>query len=279
MPKKQYTRIAIAYDFDGTLAKGNIQENSFIPDLGISKKEFWNEVAEFAKEHEMDGILAYMYMLLSKAKATETVKIDKKSLREHGKKVKYYKGVETYFKRINAYAKSKGILIDHYIVSSGTKEMIEGTSIAKYFKYIFASSFMYDQHNVASWPALAINYTTKTQYLFRINKGITNAWDDSKINVHIPYEERPMPFKNMIYIGDGLTDVPAMKMLIYQGGIAVAVYDDKNPRSKKIAHELIDQDRASFIAKADYSEKGEAFNVVKHLVDLISSRVSLEKYK
>ncbi len=174
--------IAIVYDFDGTLAQGNIQENSFIPDLGLTKEVFWNDVKDLAKQQEMDEILAYMYMLVSKATPNNNVKINRKSFQEHGKKVKYFKGVENYFGMINTYAKSKNIKLEHYIISSGTKEMIKGTSIAKNFNQIYASSFMYDQHDVAIWPAMAINYTTKTQFLFRINKGIKDAWSNDKIN-------------------------------------------------------------------------------------------------
>ena len=155
---RKHTTIAIAYDFDGTLAKGNIQENSFIPNLGIKKALFWEEVKRISEKDEMDEILAYMFLLISKAKAHE-VRVDKESIMKHGKEVKYFAGVEEYFDRINAYAKSKEICLEHYIISSGTKEMIEGTSIAKKFEQIYASSFKYDQHNVAEWPALAVKIT------------------------------------------------------------------------------------------------------------------------
>lgn len=272
---KKYTTIAIAYDFDGTLARGNIQENSFIPNLGMSKEKFWEEVDHIAKKHEMDQILAYMYLLINKAKATDNVKIDKKSLSDHGKNVDYVDGVETYFDRINQYAKSQNIKIKHYIISSGTKEMIEGTSIAKYFEFIFASSFKYDQHNIAEWPAIAINYTTKTQYLFRINKGIKNAWDNSEINKYTPEEERPIPFKNMIYIGDGLTDVPAMKMINYQGGYSIGVY---TKGYKKNAYKLLAENRVTYVAKADYQKDSELDNIIKAIIDRISARQRVAKY-
>lgn len=275
---KKYTTVAMVYDFDGTLAKGNIQENSFIPELGMSKKDFWNEVKNLAKKNEMDEILAYMFLLIEKAKAMQ-VKHDKESFREHGKTVKYFDGVEDYFDRINEYAKSKNIKIEHYIISSGTKEMIEGTSIAKNFEYIYASSFKYDLHNVAEWPAMAINYTTKTQFLFRINKGINNSWDNAKINKFITEDERPVPFNRIIYLGDGDTDIPAMKMVNYQGGYSIAVYPPKTKGAEKKAKELIDNKRATYVAKANYSEKSDLDNLIKSIIDDISLQIKMNKWK
>lgn len=270
--------MAIVYDFDGTLAKGNIQENSFIPDLGMTKKEFWKNVKKLAEEHEMDEILAYMYLLISKAKASNNVKVDKKSIQQHGKTVKYFKGVEDYFKRIDEYAKTKGIILKHFIISSGTKEMIEGTSIAKNFEYIYASSFKYDQHDVAEWPALAINYTVKTQYLFRINKGIENAWDNSTINKYIAEDERPIPFERIVYIGDGETDIPAMKMVNYQGGYSIAVYPPNTKGAKKKIHELIEHKRATFLAKADYSINSDIDKLLKAIVDQVALKYVMQQY-
>ena len=276
MPPR-HTRVAIAYDFDGTLAKGNIQENSFIPDLGVSKKVFWKEVKEISREHEMDEVLAYMYLLLKKARASGTVLFNKDSLKAHGKNVSYFNGVEGYFKRINQYAKAQKINLEHYIISSGTKEMIEGTSIARHFKYIYASSFKYDQNGVPDCPALAINYTIKTQFLFRINKGIENAWDNSKINKFTPENNRPIPFKHMIYVGDGLTDVPAMRMVKSQGGISIGVYAPNTQHKSKVEN-LLKENRVSYVAAADYSEGKDLDNVLKAVIDQISANVSIKKY-
>ncbi len=175
--------------------------------------------------------MAYMFLLINEAKA-RGVRFDKNSLKAHGKKVNYFEGVENYFKRIDLYAREKNIRINHYIISSGTKEMIEGTTIARFFKIIYASSFKYDVNNVPEWPAIALNYTTKTQFLFRINKGIDNSWDNSKINNYIPKEERPVPFEHIIYIGDGLTDVPAMKLVKEQGGVSIGVYAPKSKQKR-----------------------------------------------
>ncbi len=276
MPRK-YTKVAIVYDFDGTLAKGNIQENSFLPAIGIPKGKFWGEVKDLARNKEMDEILAYMFLLIKKADKTKTM-IDKESIRRHGAEVVYFNGVKNFFNEINAYAKSQQVNLQHYIVSSGTKEMIEGTSIAKEFKYIYASSFMYDQHGVPEWPAVAINYTTKVQYLFRINKGIHNAWDNSKINEYTPEEDRPIPFSEMIYIGDGATDIPAMKMILYKGGHAIAVYPPSKKHAKKEATKLLKQKRASYVVMADYSKNKGLYKIVKSIISQISFRKSIAKF-
>ena len=277
MPKK-YTTVAICYDFDGTLAKGNIQETSFIPEIGMKKRKFWKEVREMVKDDEMDEVLAYMFLLIDKAKA-EDVSVTRDEITKHGEKVKFFEGVEEFFGRINEYARNKEIKLEHYIISSGTKEMIEGTTIAKEFKNIFACSFKYDRiYHAPLWPAHAINFTTKVQYLFRINKGIDNAWDDSQINQHQAESDRPIPFSRMIYIGDGETDVPAMKMVNYKGGTTIAVYG-RGRGAKKRVEETVKDGRAKYIAKADYSEGKEIDTIISAIIDQISADESIKKYQ
>jgi hypothetical protein len=267
--------IAIAYDFDGTLAPGNMQENSFIPDLGMEIKEFWGDANQIAKHNDMDEVLAYMYLMLQKAKE-KSIPIKKEAFLNYGSKIHFYTGVETFFERINQYASEKGFLVDHYIISSGNREFVEGSKIAHYFRDIFASGFMYDENGIACWPALAVNYTNKTQFLFRINKGIHNSYDNKLINKIVPESEKPIPFSNMIYLGDGETDVPAMKMVKLQGGIAIAVYNsDYNfniPGRKspiELCTEIVENKRADFMAPADYSEKSELDNLIKMCIDKI----------
>lgn len=279
MSKRRKPIIALCYDFDGTLAPGNMQENSFLPDIGIAPKDFWNEVKDLSKKNDMDEILAYMTLMLKMAKAKDH-KIDKKSFIEHGNTIKFFPGVEGWFKRINEYGRKNNIKIEHYIISSGLREMIQGCSIADRFRYVFASGFLYDVHNVAEWPALSVNYTTKTQYLFRINKGIMNSWDNTKINKYTPNEERPIPFNNIIYIGDGETDIPAMKMVKYQGGTSIAVYPGKKgkrltnneKKKRKDAKELLDNGRADYIAEANYNDGKTLDKLVKDIILMISKR-------
>lgn len=224
MSKRKPT-IAICYDFDGTLIRGNMQENSFIPDIGETKDIFWKEVKKKAKDNDMDEVLSYMKLMLKKANEKEEA-FSKESLRGQGESVNLFKGVMEWFGYIKEYVNNRAN-IEHYIISSGLDEMIKGSKIGANFKHIFASGFIYDQNGVADFPARSVNYTNKVQYLFRINKGIRNSWDNSEINKFTPEEERDIPFSQMIYIGDGDTDVPAMKMVNYKGGYSIAVFPPK----------------------------------------------------
>jgi len=204
---RKLTPFAIAYDFDGTLAPGNMQEYDFVPAIGMKSKRFWKEVSALTKKHNADNILAYMMHMLDMAQ-TAQVPVRKKDFEEFGRSVALFEGVTEWFDCINTYGKKRGFKVKHYIISSGLREMIEGTPIAKKFAAIYASAFIYDHNGVPKWSALAVNYTTKTQFLFRINKGVLNVYDNSKINEFIPKEERPVPFKHMVFIGDGETDIP-----------------------------------------------------------------------
>lgn len=275
---KKLTRMAIAYDFDGTLAPGNMQEHSFIPNLGITKEEFWKEVKAYAKEQDMDEILAYMRLMLHKAEYKHQ-RVTKDSFRKHGRDILFFPGLNDWFTRINAYGRDKEVRIEHYIISSGLREMIEGTSINKEFEYVFASGFAYDQHDVAIWPALAVNYTNKTQHLFRINRGIKNAYDNATINKVQLEEECHIPLENMIYIGDGETDVPCMSLLRSQGGTAVAVYKAQKRKTKPIAQALIYHGRADFAAPADYSEGQMLEQVVKAVIDRTAASARINSLK
>lgn len=279
---KKRTRIAIAYDFDGTLSPGNMQEHSFIPNLGIDKSEFWSHVKKQAKEHDMSEILTYMQLMLNKARE-KGVPITRKAFVNHGKVITFFDGVEEYFDKINAYAAAKNIVIDHYIISSGLRDILKGTTIHRHFKVVFASAYKFDANDVAEWPALAIDYTSKTQYLFRINKGIDNAWDNSTINKFYEEQDRPMPFSRMIYLGDGETDVPAMKMITYQGGTAVAVYNPNQKtktgrNAKKICRDLVEQHRATYIAPADYTDGSQLFRIIQLSIDRIAAEAELQRH-
>jgi hypothetical protein len=273
---------AIAYDFDGTLAPGNMQEHSFLPKLGISKEDFWDEANRIATENDMDGILSYMQLMLRKARE-KNIPIRREDFKNFGKDIRLFPGVETWFDRLNDYALSQGILLEHHIISSGLREFISGTSIARHFRNIFASGFKYDADGVAEWAALAINYTNKTQYLFRINKGIDNSHDNTLINKHIPEEDKRVPFSRVIYIGDGETDVPSMKLLKYQGGATVAVYPrettppEEAARLKQSCLDLVEQDRVDYIAPADYSPGGILEQTVRLLIDRIRINEALGK--
>ena len=268
---KKLVNMAIAYDFDGTLAPGNMQEYDFIPKLHMKSQGFWDDVTSYAREQNADKILAYMYLMLKKADSAE-VRVTKDDFRKYGEQIQLFPGVIEWFQRINEYGREKSIRLEHYIVSSGLREMVEGSSIAKEFKAIYASGFMYDHHGVACWPALAINYTTKTQYLFRINKGSLDVSDNSVINSYVPHEQRPVPFENMIFIGDGETDIPCMRLVKDQGGHSISVYDPGKRMAKKSAEQLLKEKRVTLIAPADYREGTNIDLAVKAMIDKVEAR-------
>jgi hypothetical protein len=273
----KYIPFAIAYDFDGTLAPGNMQERDFIPQIGMTKKKFWAEVSSESKKHEADNILIYMKLMLDKADKAE-VKVTKKDFMDYGSKLPFYDGVLSYFEeqkkelgwfdRINKYGKESGVDVKHFIISSGIREMVLGSKISKKFKVIFASSFCYDYYGIAKWPALALNYTSKTQFLFRINKGCLNVYDHKDINEYIPEEKRAIPFTNMIYIGDGETDIPCFRLVKDRGGHSIAVYKPHTTKNK--INKLLLEGRVNFIAPAEYKRKSKLDKIVKSLIDKVS---------
>lgn len=249
-------RVALVYDFDGTLAPRNLPEHSFLPSLGVTDVEgFWEECRREAKRHDSDQVLTYMRMLLSAAERAG-VPVTRELLRQHGARTPLFAGVSEWFDDIGAYGQSVGIEVEHFVVSSGLLEMIDGLAIRPRFRKVFASSYSYDDAGRAVWPASAINYTTKTQYLFRINKGIDNVWDNSTINLWMPKQERRVPFERMVFLGDGDTDIPSMKLVREKGGQAVAVFDPvkfAERLSQGHLERLIAEDRIDHMASADYS--------------------------
>ena len=265
--------IAIMYDFDKTLCTKDMQEYTFIPNLGIDVGDFWREANKLRNVDKMDQVLTYMYLMKQK---TEDMgyHLTKDYLYKMGEDIELFPGVTDWFLRINEYAKEKGVVIEHYIISSGVEEIIKGSKIGKAFKKVFASTFYYDDKGHAVWPKLAINYTNKTQFLMRINKGILDVADDDSVNKKMDDEDKRIPFSNMIYIGDGLTDVPCMKLTKDGGGVSIAVYTDK---SKEVATNLFNESRINYMARADYREGGKIDTIVKKNIDAMALRMQLDK--
>lgn len=248
---KQNT-IAIIYDFDGTLTPEPMQNYAILPKLGIHPNDFWQEVGEEVAQTGAENMLVYMRKLLEKADEAK-VHITKADYADLAKNIQYYKGVETWFKRINDYVmdKNSNIHIKHYIVSAGMKEVLEGVAIKDEFEAIYASEYFFDFKGIATFPKLVITDTSKTQFLFRVNKGIEDL--SQTINEHMPEAERPVPFSNIIYIGDGLTDVPSMALTRKEGGHAIAVYEEDNTQQQAVGQALLKAGRVDFVAPADYS--------------------------
>ena len=232
--------VAILYDFDKTLSTTDMQNYSFIPDLGMEPEEFWASTSKFTEEEGVERILSYMYMMIKTAKE-KGIKLTKEYLQNCGKKIKYYPGVTKWFERINAYGEEHGVIVEHYLVSSGTKEIIEGCSIFKEFKEAYGCEF-YFKDGEPVWPKLAINYTQKTQYLFRIAKGAVDATDDAGVNRK--NRNLRIPYRNIIYMGDGMTDIPSMTLVKRNGGTSIALYPEKNIDKVK---EIYEDERCNFI--------------------------------
>ena len=272
--KENQPVLAICYDFDKTLSPDNMQAQGYIQSVGRDVNEFWEQSNQLAQANDMDGNLAYMYMMVREAEGN--VIFSKKALAEYGAKVKLFPGVDSWFERMRTYGRQHGVIVEHYIISSGLKEMIEGTAIAKAgaFEKIYASSFYYNDRGVAIWPAQTINYTNKTQFLFRIEKGVLDI-NDPGVNEHFSPEDMRVPFRNMVYIGDSDTDIPCMKLVNTYGGHSIGVYDPDASKSK--VYRMMQDKRIRYFAPADYSSGSQLDSLLKAIIDKTAAYDTLEK--
>ena len=253
--------IALLYDFDRTLCTQDMQNYSFIPSLGYTPAEFWHKANTFGWENRMDGLLAYMYTMIEECRK-QGINLDREYLRRCGESIELFPGVKEWFSRINAFGEEQGVTVEHYVLSSGLTEVIEGSGIAHEFKKIYACEFFY-KDGVACWPKLDVNFTNKTQFVYRINKGVLDVSDDRRLNDSMPDDSKRVPFTNMIYFGDGLSDVPCMKMMRSYGGQAIAVYQEGNRAG---VEELLAKGRVNFIFPADYREGTALDTTVKNIL-------------
>lgn len=273
---EQRPTVALIYDFDGTLSPGNMQEYDFIPAVGKSNKEFWHDANTLAEEQDADMVLTYMAKMIREARS-KGLSLKREAFQESGRRVTLYPGVEEWFARINLYGEAHSLRILHYINSSGLKEIIEGTPIAGEFRKIYACSFLYDIDGVAYWPAVAVNYTNKTQFIFKINKGVESVFDSREVNRYIPENERAVPFKRMIYVGDGTTDIPCMRLVKNFGGHSIAVYNPAQKNARREMATLIHDNRVNYVCPADYSAGSEIDTVVRAIIDKIETDCRLER--
>ena len=253
--------VAIMYDFDRTLCTRDMQDYSFIPSLGMTEGEFWSTTNDFGRQEHMDSVLAYMYSMVRMSKEKQ-MPLKRQKLVEMGKSVEFFKGVEQWFDRMIEFGKTRGVQVEHYVISSGMKEIIEGSRISDKFKSIFACEFLYDESGAAVWPKTDVNYTNKTQFVYRINKGVLDVANDIDLNRSMPEDSKRVPFCNMIYIGDGLSDVPCMKMMKAYGGYSIAVYQQRDSK----VEELLKKDRVDFIYPADYRDGSGLDGTVKNII-------------
>lgn len=271
--KNNWPIVAICYDFDKTLSPEDMQDFGLIPKLKCGVKEFWSESNEMAERYGMDRILSYMKLIIEKA-SQQKVTVSKRDFKNLGKTIQLFPGVESWFNRINDFANSIQINLEHYIISAGLKEIIQGTSIAKYFTEIYASSFIYSEYGAPIWPCQVVNYTTKTQHLFRISKDCLDVCDENSVNEYIENEDRRIPFRNFIYIGDSETDIPAMKIVKNGGGTSIGVYNAEKANIGRVS-KLLKQDRIDFLVPSIYEENGRLDVLVKDTLTRIKSQESL----
>ena len=272
--KEKNPVLAICYDFDKTLSPDDMQAQGYIQSLGYDIDEFWRESNDMARANDMDSNLAYMYKMIQEAEGK--LVLNKESLEEYGRRVKLFQGVDTWFERIRKYGKEHQVIVEHYIISSGLKEMIEGTAIARSgaFEKIYASSFYFDEQGAAKWPAQVINYTSKTQFLFRIEKGVLDI-NDPGVNDYFPPEEMRVPFRNMVYIGDSDTDIPCMKLVNTYGGHSIGVYNPHTMDKRKVIKMMQDR-RIRYFVPADYTPGGELDRLVKEIIEKTAAYEKLE---
>ena len=270
--KEEKPVLAICYDFDKTLSPDDMQAQGYIQSVGFDVGEFWKQSNSLASSNDMDQNLAYM--LTMKQTAEGRVLFTRQKLMDYGAEVALFPGVQNWFERIRTYGENRGVIVEHYIISSGLKEMIEGTAVAGEFKKIYASSFYYNENNVAIWPAQVVNYTNKTQFLFRIEKGVLDI-NDPGVNDSFAPDEMRVPFRNMVYIGDSDTDVPCMKLVNVNGGYSIGVYN-ADTKDKTKVYKMMRENRIKYYAPADYSESKELDILLKAIIDRTAENEALE---
>ena len=262
--------VALIYDYDGTLSPGNMQEFGFIQAVGKTAEEFWRMSNSIAIGQDASNVLAYMKLMFDEAKRNG-IKLRREDFQRFGQNIQLFDGVRDWFRLVNRYGEEHGVKIEHYINSSGLKEIIEGSPIAHEFKHIFAGTFLYNENGEAEWPGISVDYTTKTQFLFKISKGIFSSRDNKQVNESIADDKKRIPFAHMIYFGDGDTDVPCMKIVGMFGGHSIAVYDPQNERKKATAAKLKRQGRVAFAVPAVYTPDAPAYRVVTAIIDKIKA--------
>ena len=268
--------VALIYDFDGTLSPGNMQEFGFIQAVGKTPEEFWRLSDNIAIGQDASNVLAYMKLMFDEAKRNG-IKLRREDFLRFGKDIELFKGVREWFGLINDYGRRHGVIVEHYINSSGLKEIIEGSPVASEFKHIFAGTFLYDSKGEAEWPGIAVDYTAKTQFLFKISKGIFSMRDNKQVNSSIAEDKKRIPFPHMIYFGDGETDVPCMKIVGMFGGNSIAVYNPDSEKKTAVARKLKRQGRVKFITPADYSAGSRTYKVVAAIIDKIKADYVLQQ--
>lgn len=267
-------KMAVLYDFDRTLSPDDMQAFTFIPSLGMRIEDFWKESDTAARLNGMDPNLSWMKLMMDKA-AQKGMPISRETLQRLGRDVKLFEGVTQWFDRVSAYGREKGVQVEHYIISSGLKEIIEGSAVAPFIRRIYASAFYYDANGTAVWPAQAVNYTNKTQYIFRIAKGTFDE-NDERVNDSFLEKNLYIPYENLVYIGDSETDIPCMSLIKNKGGISIGVYDPAVSGRQRV-YELYHDGRINYFAPADYRQEKMLDCLMRRIIDLVAAREALKE--
>ncbi len=268
--------VALIYDFDGTLSPGNMQEFGFIQAVGKTKEEFWSMSDGIAVGQDASNVLSYMKLMYDEAHKAG-IPLRRSKFKEFGKQIELFPGVKEWFTLVNNYGRERGVKVEHYINSSGLKEIIEGSPIASEFKHIYAGTFIYNDEGEAEWPGIAVDHTAKTQFLFKISKGIFSQHDTKKVNASMADDKKRIPFTHMIYFGDGETDIPCMKIVGMFGGNPIAVYDPASPKKHAAAAKMRQQGRVKFITPAVYTGDSRTFRIVASIIDKIKAEEELRE--
>ena len=272
--------IAIVYDYDQTLSPSYMQDETVFPAFGINSESFWRRCSELVRDNGYDNELAYMKVLLDTLGMDRPTNAELKSL---GQKLNFYKGIPEMFEEfrtglLNEEHVAHGITVEHYVISSGLKVLIDGSRLRPYVRAVFGCEFDVDEQDRITFPKRVISHTQKTQYLFRINKGLLDMSQD--VNDHMDAEIRPIPFPNMIYIGDGPTDVPCFTVMKKNGGQAIAVYNPDDPQRagfRKCYQLSAHADRVKHIAPADYRPNTHLRMLLEQMVEETADRIVAQR--
>ena len=260
-------KIALCYDFDGTLCSGYMQDQKLLHDCKIEPKNFWIKVANYAKENHCDPTLAYL-MLLEQQMRSAGLKVNAETFKKYGRELKLFKGVNEWFSRIKQFGKLHNIEIQHFIISSGLADVIKGCTFIKDINLVYASSYIYDDGK-GVWPKLSVNYSNKVQFLYRINKGTFDVFDQVGVNAKKDSNDSVnIPFENFIFFGDGETDVPCFSVNQKNAGKNICIYEKGNEKSFDIGKKLYSEGRVHYLLDGDYSENSEIDKLIKQFITL-----------
>jgi phosphoserine phosphatase len=270
--------IAFIFDFDDTLAPDST--SGFLHHFGVDVQAFWKKDVQELIEKDWDPIPAYLYQMIRLSNNSK--RITREALAEWAKQITYYPGVENIFDSLRQHAKAVDptLKLEFYLISSGIAGILRHTSIAKHFEDIWACDFDYDDEGQILFPKKVVSFTDKTRYIFHISKGIFGEKSRGRpfdVNQKVESRDLRVPLNQMIFVGDGYTDIPCFSLVRKGGGIAIGVYDSDNRDKWGRAWGFIEQQRVSNLVPADYTPKSALANSLMMSIESIVRRVELNR--